>query len=139
MVLPAPAPATLALLEGEHVVGTGVPHETVTPTGAALLEALNTGYAPFPPMQVVRTGYGAGTRILGDRPNGLQAVVGSPVGTVDSLIVLETNVDDVTGETLSHVIAAALEAGAPDAWITPAVMKRGVRRTSYTSWPRRRR
>jgi uncharacterized protein (DUF111 family) len=90
-------------------------------------------------MQVVRTGYGAGTRILGDRPNGLQAVVGSPVGTVDSLIVLETNVDDVTGETLSHVIAAALEAGAPDAWITPAVMKRGVRRTSYTSWPRRRR
>jgi uncharacterized protein (DUF111 family) len=90
-------------------------------------------------MQVMRTGYGAGARVLGDRPYVLQAVVGSPVGTVDSLIVLETNVDDVTGETLSHVIAVALEAGAADAWITPAVMKKGVRRTSYTSWPSRRR
>lgn len=124
-MLPAPAPATLALLEGAHVVGSSLRCETVTPTGAALLKALRAVYDPLVPITVIRTGYGAGARRMPDRPNVLQATLGAPIGVVDSLVLLETNVDDVTGEVLGHVLTKVLEAGAVDAWITPAVMKKG--------------
>ncbi|NUR29059.1 MAG: DUF111 family protein, partial [Catenulispora sp.] len=71
-------------------------------------------------------GYGAGTRVLSDRPNVLSVALGDPlVDTVEALTVLETNLDDVTGELLSYVITGALAAGALDAWATPAVMKKG--------------
>jgi uncharacterized protein (TIGR00299 family) protein len=128
-VLPAPAPATLALLRGAHVVGAGDTGETVTPTGAALLGALGTVFAPFPPMVVEAAGYGAGSRTLPDRPNVLQAMLGEPLGvplgSTTTNVLLETNVDDATGEVLGHVMSAALDAGAADAWATPAVMKKG--------------
>ncbi|QBI54973.1 nickel pincer cofactor biosynthesis protein LarC [Streptomonospora litoralis] len=131
--LPAPAPATLALLEGVPVVGAGIAAETVTPTGAALLGAAGTSYGPPPPMVVRATGYGAGSRELADRPNVLQATLGEPVGAAapadgggaEHHVVLETNVDDVTGEALAHVVESALEKGAADAWATPVVMKKG--------------
>lgn len=126
--LPAPAPATMALLRGARVVGIDVPAETVTPTGAALLAAAGTSYAPFPSGVVRATGYGAGTRDLPDRPNVLQATLVDPTPgpLTDSteLVVLESNVDDATGEVLGHLVGAALDAGAADAWITPAVMKK---------------
>lgn len=138
-VLPVPAPATLALLRGAVVRGSarqegeaGEPGETVTPTGAALLRAAGTVYGPAPPMEVRATGYGAGGRELPDRPNVMVAVLGRPVAGRDGpgaeagpQVVLSTNLDDVTGEVLGHVIERALAAGAADAWITPAVMKKG--------------
>jgi uncharacterized protein (TIGR00299 family) protein len=134
-ILPCPAPATLALLEGAAVTGTDLPGETVTPTAAALLRAAGTRYGPPPPMTLGRTGYGAGTRVLPGRPNVASVTVGTPAGGWSTghadrqgttiVEVLETNLDDVTGETLGHVIAAALAAGALDAWVTPAVMKKG--------------
>jgi uncharacterized protein (TIGR00299 family) protein len=160
-MLPSPAPATLGLLEGAAVTGTGLPGETVTPTAAALLRAAGTCYQPPPVLTLGRTGYGAGTRQLPDRPNVVSVSLGTPaaVGTqipavetasvetadvetaavetadveaaaveaadVETADVLETNLDDVTGETLGYVIARALDAGALDAWITPAVMKKG--------------
>jgi pyridinium-3,5-bisthiocarboxylic acid mononucleotide nickel chelatase len=133
--LPCPAPATFALLEGAAVTGSDLPGETVTPTAAALLRAAGTRYGPPPPMTVARTGYGAGTRVLTDRPNVASVTLGflagsqesRPPGPQDTQVVeiLETNLDDVTGETLGYVIAAALAAGALDAWVTPAVMKKG--------------
>lgn len=131
--LPCPAPATLALLEGAAVNGSDLQGETVTPTAAALLRAAGTRYGPPPPMTVVRTGYGAGTRALADRPDFASVTLGFPAGETrppghqDTQVVeiLETNLDDVTGETLGYVIAAALAAGALDAWVTPAVMKKG--------------
>ncbi|MBV2365425.1 nickel pincer cofactor biosynthesis protein LarC [Streptomonospora nanhaiensis] len=128
--LPAPAPATLALLAGVPVTGADIAAETVTPTGAALLRTVAAGYGPPPAMVPVRTGYGAGTRDLPDRPNVLQAVLGEPVGAggggaEEPLVVLETNVDDATGEELAHAVAAALEGGAVDAWTSPIVMKKG--------------
>lgn len=67
-VLPCPAPATPALLTGAAIVGTDLPGETVTPTGAALPRGLGTRYEPVPPMTVRVTGYGTGTRRLADRP-----------------------------------------------------------------------
>jgi uncharacterized protein (TIGR00299 family) protein len=129
-VLPSPAPATLSLLQGAMVTGTGLPGETVTPTAAALLRAAGTRYGPPPVMTLARTGYGAGSRQLPDRPNVASVTLGTePAASVvtgtETVEVLATNLDDVTGETLAYVITRALAAGALDAWITPAVMKKG--------------
>ena len=109
------------------------PFELTTPTGAALLAALVTGWGPMPAMVVEATGYGAGDRDLDGRPNLLQVVVGTSTveaapgtpGSGQALVQLEVNVDDATGETLAHAIAECLAAGANDAWITPMVMKKG--------------
>ena len=129
-MIPAPAPATLALLAGAVVVGTDLPGETVTPTGAALLRALDARFDPVPAMTVRATGYGFGTRRLPDRPNVVAVTFGERQrggggGDGETVTVLETNLDDVTGEVLGHVIARSLAAGALDAWATPAVMKKG--------------
>jgi len=126
-ILPCPAPATLALLEGAAVTGSDLPGETVTPTAAALLRAMATRYDPPPPMTLTRTGYGTGTRHLADRPNVAAATLGiaGPTATTEPVDVLETNLDDVTGEILGHAITRALGAGALDAWVTPVVMKKG--------------
>ena len=126
-LIPAPAPATLALLTGAAVIGTDIPGETVTPTGAALLRALNARFDPVPAMTVRATGYGAGTRSLADRPNVVAVTLGERRGGGGGEVVtlLETTLDNVTGEVLGHVIARSLEAGALDAWATPAVMRRG--------------
>jgi uncharacterized protein (TIGR00299 family) protein len=125
-VLPCPAPATSALLEGARVVGTSLPGETVTPTAAALLRAIGADYGPPPEMRMAATGYGVGTRTLPDRPNAAVVRLGDrePVDVRD-LVVLETNLDDVTGEVLGYVVAHLLESGALDSWITPATMKKG--------------
>jgi uncharacterized protein (TIGR00299 family) protein len=125
-IIPLPAPATLALLHGAAVTGTDIPGETVTPTAAAVLTAAQARYEPLPAAVLGRTGYGAGTRTLADRPNvcAVTLAAGAPAGQ-ETVTVLETNLDDVTGETLAHVLGRALESGALDAWVTPAVMKKG--------------
>jgi uncharacterized protein (TIGR00299 family) protein len=129
-VLPLPAPATAALLAkvGAPVVSAGVEGETVTPTGAALLVAADARFGPIPEMVVRAVAYGAGSRDVTGRPNVLQAVLGEAPGEgdgVETLVQLETNLDDVTGELLGHLIARLLVEGAADAWVTPVVMKKG--------------
>ncbi|MFD0660197.1 nickel pincer cofactor biosynthesis protein LarC [Thermocatellispora tengchongensis] len=128
-LLPVPAPATAALLAraGATVAGSDLAGETVTPTGAALLLALEARYDPPPEMTLTATGYGTGTRVLPDRPNVVAVTLGrEPDGpAAETLHLLETNLDDVTGELLGHVIARALAQGALDAWVTPATMKKG--------------
>ncbi len=74
-ILPVPAPATLELLKGVPVYATGTEAELVTPTGAAILSELCSGYGPMPRMRVEKTGYGAGAKDLGT-PNLLRAVLG---------------------------------------------------------------
>ncbi len=123
--LPVPAPATAALLAGVPIHGGDADVELVTPTGAALLRALDTDFGSLPPFTVEATGYGAGRRQLPDRPNVLPASLGRTPESASTAVVLETNVDDVTGEVLAHVVQRALDAGAHDAWITPIVMKKG--------------
>ena len=131
--LPNPAPAVVELLRGAPTYGREVSVELTTPTGAALLAALTSGYGPLPPMTVVATGFGAGSRELSDLPNATQVVIGTAEETPASghttpgqpVVLLEANVDDATGETLAHAVAVLLEAGAHDAWITPIVMKKG--------------
>lgn len=73
---PVPAPATLALLKGVPVYSSGVKHELVMPTGAAMIRALECGFSPFPEMTVDAIGYGAGSRNLNGHPNVLRISVG---------------------------------------------------------------
>jgi uncharacterized protein (TIGR00299 family) protein len=125
-ILPCPAPATAALLRGARTVGSDLVGETVTPTAAALLKATGARFEPPPEFRLLATGYGAGTRTLPDRPNITVVHLGEPVDAGQhTLVVLETNLDDVTGEVLGHVVAELLAAGALDAWISPVTMKKG--------------
>ena len=126
-LLPVPAPATTALLVGAKVYGAGPRGETVTPTGAAMLRALGCRFEPPPPMTVRATGYGAGSRDPAGFPNILAAILGSAnvsVGLRESLTLLETTLDDVTGELVGAAIDALLEFGALDAWATPGTGKK---------------
>jgi uncharacterized protein (DUF111 family) len=128
--LPVPVPAVVALLEGAPTYGLDIPRELTTPTGAALLAANVVEWGPMPAMTVEASGHGAGTADLGDRPNLTRVVIGRRTDTGgrvpgQPVVLLEANLDDVTGETLAHAVAALLEAGAHDAWITPILMKKG--------------
>jgi uncharacterized protein (TIGR00299 family) protein len=127
--LPNPAPAALELLRGAPVRGVEIDLELTTPTGAALLAALASGFGPLPALTIASVGYGAGSRDLAGRPNVTQVVVGdtSPIAADSGqpVMQLEANVDDATGEVLAHAVDALLQAGAHDAWITPIVMKKG--------------
>jgi uncharacterized protein (TIGR00299 family) protein len=135
--LPNPAPAVVELLRGAPTYGRDVGVELTTPTGAAILAANASSYGPLPPMTVTASGFGAGERELDDLPNVTQVVVGVAADTNgraqhpgQPAVELEVNVDDATGEVLAHAIAALLDAGAHDAWVTPIIMKKG--RPAYT-------
>lgn len=129
--LPVPAPAVVALLAaaGAPTYGTAIPMELTTPTGAALLAALCSGWGPMPAMSVSRAGFGAGSREIDGMPNALQVVIGTPAARPEAdgqpVVVIEANVDDVTGEILGTTIAALMAAGALDAWVTPVTGKKG--------------
>ena len=129
-VLPNPAPAVVELLRGAPTYGREVTAELTTPTGAALLAALSSGFGPLPAMTIEATGFGAGTRELDGLPNLTQVVIGAPAESTrdepgQPVVELAANVDDATGETLAHAIGALLEAGAHDAWVEQVVMKKG--------------
>jgi uncharacterized protein (TIGR00299 family) protein len=123
--LPVPAPAVLALLRGVPVVAGPSPYEATTPTGAALLAELVTGWGPLPPMVVAGTGTGAGGRDPAEIANVLRLVVGEPLAGDATAVLLETNVDDLDPRLWPHVLAALMTAGASDAWLTPVLMKKG--------------
>ena len=125
--LPVPGPATLEVLKGSRVRWVDEPHETTTPTGAALLSALTGGVFSdaAPPMTLRQVGYGAGRTRLENAPNLLRVVVGELEGASGDLDLLEANVDDAPGEFLGAAVERLLAAGARDAWLEPIVMKRG--------------
>jgi uncharacterized protein (TIGR00299 family) protein len=128
--LPVPVPAVVTLLQGAPTYGLDIARELTTPTGAALLAANVVQWGPMPAMVVEASGYGAGTADLGDRPNLTRVVIGRRADASGSVpgtpvVLLEANVDDVTGEALAYAIDALIAAGAHDAWVTPIVMKKG--------------
>jgi uncharacterized protein (TIGR00299 family) protein len=129
-ILPNPSPAAVRLLEGAPTYGRDTRVELTTPTGAALLAALATSFGPMPAMTVTGSGFGGGRSELDDLPNCTQVVLGrrtprSSVGSGQPALMLEATVDDATGEQLAYAVAAALEAGAFDAWVSSVTMKKG--------------
>jgi hypothetical protein len=131
--LPNPAPAVTELLARRNAPSRGIDDrkELATPTGVALMCALADEFGPMPPINVTSVGYGAGTADIAGRPNVVQVVIGDAIAPTDlpepgqPVQLLETNVDDATGEVIAHTIAALIAAGAHDAWATPIVMKKG--------------
>jgi len=129
-LLPNPAPAVVELFAsvGAPTTGLDVGVELTTPTGAALLAALASGFGPLPSMTIDCTGFGAGSREIDGRPNVTQVIVGTEADGLAAgqpVVLLEANVDDATGEVLAHAITALLAEGAHDAWVTPILMKKG--------------
>lgn len=129
-MLPLPAPAVVELCAGLPTVQANIAAELVTPTGAALVRANATSFARWPSLRPVGTGFGAGTRVLPDRPNLLRVVLGDPeaapagVPAEATHVLLESNLDDLSGELLARACEALEEAGALDVWTTPIGMKK---------------
>ena len=126
-LFPVPAPATADLLRGFPTYSAHVEKELVTPTGAAILRALNPAFGPQPAMIVEQIGYGAGTRNPKDFPNVLRLVVGESdvANNLETVTVLETALDDLSPQVIAYVAEQALAAGALDVMLTPVVMKKG--------------
>jgi len=126
--LPVPAPATLEILRAGKMLfkGGAVTRELLTPTGAAILTHFATSVESFPQCYPVSIGYGAGDMDT-PHPNVLRTVLAEVDDALipDAIEVLETNVDDVTGEILGNLIEELLAMGAKDVTITPATMKKG--------------
>lgn len=123
--MPVPVPASLELLKGCPIVLSDIPGELVTPTGAALVKGLakriGHGFS-FAPSAI---GYGFGTRERKEGPpNALRIVLGEIADAGEDLHVLETNLDDSTGQVVGFLIERALRSGALDAWATPIQMKK---------------
>jgi uncharacterized protein (TIGR00299 family) protein len=129
--LPLPAPATLELLRGAPLEGVESEGELVTPTGAALIAALASGYGELPAMRLESTGCGAGARDLDSRPNVVRALVGEPMaadgheGPAAEVALVETNLDDLSPELVPDAVEGVAAAGALDTWVTPVQMKKG--------------
>ena len=124
--IPIPAPATVALLKGIPVYDSGLKHELVTPTGAALVRGLASSFGPMPPMVVEEVGYGVGSRNLPDRPNLLRILVGRDQSEdhVETIVMLEANLDDTNPEWIGFLMDRLFEAGALDVVFCPVQMKK---------------
>ena len=126
-----PAPATAELLRGIPLAESTVEAELTTPTGAAILAALADSFGPLPPMIIDRIGCGAGQRDLDQQPNILRLMIGDstekPASTAsaeDRVWVLETNLDDLSGEMIGYCTNRLWEAGALDVFTTAIQMKK---------------
>ncbi|QGJ71424.1 Nickel pincer cofactor biosynthesis protein LarC [Planctomycetales bacterium 10988] len=125
-----PAPATAELLQGIPLEQSSVKAELTTPTGAAILAELVDAYGPVPSMRIDKIGYGAGTRELTEQPNLLRIFLGEleEVGNLaelETVWLLETNLDDLSGELIGHCTEKLHEQGALDVFTTPIQMKKG--------------
>lgn len=126
--IPNPGPAVLRLLEGAATMGVATPRELTTPTGAAIVASLARSFGEMPAIRIHSSGYGAGRWDDPARANCTQVVIGSLTDGADGedeVVLLETNVDDATGEALGVALDRLLKAGALDAWIAPILAKKG--------------
>ncbi|MFG0260970.1 MAG: nickel pincer cofactor biosynthesis protein LarC [Novipirellula sp. JB048] len=134
-----PAPATAELLKGIPIARSDVQAELTTPTGAAILKTTATRFGSLPAMTLAAVGYGAGSKDLQEQANILKVMLGhrrdAALGesaanrdellSADQVVVLETNLDDATPESLAFCATRLFEAGALDVFQTPCVMKKG--------------
>src|SRR5262245_14516995 len=121
-----PAPATAEILRGVPLAPSAVACELTTPTGAAIVKTVADEYGPLPPITIDTIGVGAGDRDLKEQPNILRLIIGQANGTLSSDVVwvLETNLDDISGEIIGHTTTKLLEAGALDVYTTSIQMKK---------------
>lgn len=137
--LPLPAPATMELLKDVPVCQSSTTGELVTPTGAAFLSVVCKGFGPIRPMRLKGIGYGAGERDNEGLPNLLRVMIGEPPPLnpplnkggakggveVDSVMVIESNIDDMSPEIYGFVMERLFDEGALDVSLIPVYMKKG--------------
>ncbi len=121
-----PAPATAELLQGIPLAPSRIESELTTPTGAAIVSTLAHSFGPLPPMRIERIGYGAGSRDFESQANLVRLLVGQSDGAVDGdqVWMLETNLDDLSGELIGYTMQLLLDAGALDVYTTAIQMKK---------------
>lgn len=128
--LSSPSPATLAILQSKNFPFKGGPVEAelATPTGVSIIVNLASEISSFyPQMSPIKVGYGAGNKQFPQTPNLLRITVGKPIenGSIeDQIAVLETNIDDVSGEIVGHSVDRLLAEGAKDVSIIPIYTKK---------------
>lgn len=124
--IPLPGPAALLILRGRPVRLTDVPFERTTPTGAALLATLAAA-SPPPVLKVTAVGCGCGSRDAKEIPNLLRVILGEQDTALieETLLVVETNVDDMSPQAFEPLFERVLAAGALDFFVTPVLMKKG--------------
>ncbi|HKA34698.1 MAG TPA: nickel pincer cofactor biosynthesis protein LarC [Candidatus Binatia bacterium] len=124
--LPLPGPAALELLKGLPVEWIDLAAETVTPTGAAIIASLGQSFGAAPEMTIEKIGCGAGQKEFADRPNLLRLVMGEDQAASlrDEMLVIETNIDDMSPELYDYVFERLFAAGARDVFLTPVQMKK---------------
>lgn len=132
-ILPVPAPATLALMEGKPVYSSGVERELLTPTGAALLTFLGSEFGSMPRMRVEKVGYGAGKDDL-PHPNLLRLMIGTLEGLSkdERVMIIETNIDDMNPQFYEYLMEKLLAMGALEVFLTPLIMKKNRPATLLT-------
>lgn len=129
--LPVPVPATTRMIQGLRMRSLDVSTEILTPTGCAVLTALGEQSPGLPPGAVTRTGYGCGTKVFDHQPNALRVLLmdtgAEHAGDADqdTVCVLESDMDHISGECMAHAAQACLDAGALDISWSPLFMKKG--------------
>jgi uncharacterized protein (TIGR00299 family) protein len=125
-LLPVPAPATAELLKDCPVYSAGPEFELTTPTGAALLTTLATGFGGVPPMRMLSQGFGAGDKDFPSQANLLRVLIGEPSGASEAttISVIEANIDDSTPQVLGFAMERLFAAGALDVTLSPIFMKK---------------
>ena len=125
---PIPPPAVSELLTGYPIYYTGLEGELITPTGAAIIATICDEYQCLSDFRLECNGYGAGTREFEGFPNVLRLMLGDSadgaIETNENLSLLESNLDDCSGEALGYLMDEALSRGALDCWFTPIQMKK---------------
>lgn len=125
-VIPVPAPATAVLLEGLEVGPNGpVSGEATTPTGATLLRVLTSGAPPARWRAVAGGSWGAGGRNPSGYPNALRLILAEPASEAGEVVLLSTDVDDLSPEYLDPLREALFAAGALDVQVWATQMKKG--------------
>ena len=121
-----PAPATAEILKGVPLAPSVCPFELTTPTGAAIAKTVADEFGPLPPMTIQTIGLGAGDRDMKEQANLLRLILGEAGNGIvsDQVWVLETNLDDISGEIIGHCTAKLFEAGALDVYTTSIQMKK---------------
>ena len=135
-----PAPATTELLKGIPLVESHVDAELTTPTGAAILAELVDSFGQLPAMAIETIGCGAGQRDLVGQPNLLRLILGTATDaatTSEMIWVVETQLDDATGEWIGHLKETLLTSGAVDVFCTSIQMEEeSARNSSHGALPR---
>lgn len=122
-ILPVPAPAVSKILEGVPIYAGDIESELCTPTGAAILKYYSDEFSKMPVMVCEKTGIGTGTKSF-DTANCVRIFLGETKDLSDSVVSLQCNVDDMTGEAIGYATEMLFNMGALEVFTVPIYMKK---------------